>query len=95
VSTTGVHKSEKKGVCGQPAVEARVRAHDGSRGMVDGRWGALAEQGGAGSGFPPPPALPARTGRCCPCVGKSTSKQDGKKGGGSGGGGGGGETGLA
>jgi hypothetical protein len=42
-----VHKSEKKEVCGQPAVEARARARDGSR----SRWGALAEQGEAGSGF--------------------------------------------
>jgi hypothetical protein len=32
---------EKKEVCGQPAVEARARARDGSR----SRWGALAEQG--------------------------------------------------
>jgi hypothetical protein len=43
VSTTGVHKSEKKEVCGQPTVEARARARDGSR----SRWGALAEQGEA------------------------------------------------
>ena len=47
MSTTGVHKSEKKEVCGQPTVEARARARDGSR----SRWGALAEQGEAGSGF--------------------------------------------
>jgi hypothetical protein len=47
VSTTGVHKSEKKEVCGQPTVEARARTRDGSR----SRWGALAEQGEAGSGF--------------------------------------------
>jgi UDP-sugar transporter A1/2/3 len=46
VSTTGVHKSEKKEVCGQPTVEARARTRDGSR----SRWGALAEQGEAGSG---------------------------------------------
>jgi hypothetical protein len=45
-----VHKSEKKEVCGQPAVEARARARDGSR-SSSSRWGALAEQGGAGSGF--------------------------------------------
>jgi hypothetical protein len=31
VSTTGVHKSEKKEVCGQPTVEARARTRDGSR----------------------------------------------------------------
>jgi hypothetical protein len=47
VSTTGVHKSEKKEVCGQPTATARARARDGSR----SRWGALAEQGEAGSGF--------------------------------------------
>jgi hypothetical protein len=47
VSTTGVHKSEKKEVGGQPAVEARARARDGCR----SRWGALAEQGEAGSGL--------------------------------------------
>jgi hypothetical protein len=47
VSTIGVHKREKKEVCGQPAVEARARARDGSR----SRWGALAELGEAGSGF--------------------------------------------
>ena len=46
MSTTGVHKSEKKEVCGQPTVEARARARDGSR----SRWGALAEQGEAGLG---------------------------------------------
>jgi hypothetical protein len=34
-----VHKSEKKEVCGQPTVEARARARDGSL----SRWGALAE----------------------------------------------------
>jgi hypothetical protein len=43
-----VHKSEKKEVCGQPAVEARARAHDGSR-SID-RWGAPAEQGEADAG---------------------------------------------
>jgi hypothetical protein len=46
VSTTGVHKSEKKEVRGQPTVEVRARARDGSR----SRWGALAEQGEVGSG---------------------------------------------
>jgi hypothetical protein len=40
VSTTGVHKSEIKEVCGQPTVEARARAEQGE---------ALAEQGEAGS----------------------------------------------
>jgi hypothetical protein len=45
--TAGVHKSEKKEVCRQPTVEARARARDGSR----SRWGALAEQGEAGSGL--------------------------------------------
>jgi hypothetical protein len=61
VSTTGVHKSEKKEVCGQPTVGARARARDGSR----SRLGALAEQGEAGSGHGHrPPALPVRTGRC-------------------------------
>jgi hypothetical protein len=36
-----VHKSEKKEVCGQPAVEARARARDGSRGTSrwSARWG--------------------------------------------------------
>jgi hypothetical protein len=38
MSTTGVHKSEKKEVRGEPAVQARARARDGSR----SRWGALA-----------------------------------------------------
>ena len=46
MSTTGVHKSEKKEVCGQPTAEARARARDGSR----SRRGAPAEQGEAGSG---------------------------------------------
>jgi hypothetical protein len=45
VSTTGVHKSEKKEVCGQPAAEARARARDGSTGSRR----AQAEQGEAGS----------------------------------------------
>jgi hypothetical protein len=58
VITTGVHKSEKKEVCGQPAVEARARLRDGSR----SRWGALAEQGEAGSAGP--------------SVGKLTSNDD-------------------
>jgi hypothetical protein len=46
VSTTGVHKREKKGVCGQPAVETRAQTRDGS--CI--RWGALTEQGEAGGG---------------------------------------------
>jgi hypothetical protein len=41
-----VHKREKKDVSGQPAVEARAWAHDGSRST----WGELAEQGEAASG---------------------------------------------
>jgi hypothetical protein len=52
VSTTGVHKSEKKEVCGQPAVEARARVRDGSRSR-----GAPAEQGEAGSGHGRHPLL--------------------------------------
>ena len=44
---SGCCESEKKEVYGQPAVEARARARDGSR----SRWGALAEQGEAGSGL--------------------------------------------
>jgi hypothetical protein len=47
-------RSEKKEVCGQPTVEARARARDGSR----SRWGALAEQGEAGSGFGASAAAP-------------------------------------
>jgi hypothetical protein len=47
--------------------------------MADGsrsRWGALAEQGEAGSGHGRfPPALPVQIGRYCPCVGKLNSKQ--------------------
>jgi hypothetical protein len=65
-------QSEKKEVCGQPTVEARARARDGCR----SRWGALAEQGEAGSGLGrrPLPCL-VRIGRYCPCVGKLNSKQ--------------------
>jgi hypothetical protein len=51
-----VHKIEKKGVYGQPTVEARARARDGGS-RRHGGWGALAEQGEAGSGHgrrPPP-----------------------------------------
>jgi hypothetical protein len=44
VSTTGVHKSEKKGVCGQPVVEARARARGGSR----SRWGSTGKAGRSG-----------------------------------------------
>jgi hypothetical protein len=47
VSTTGVHKIEKKEVCRQPIAEARARARDGGS---RSRWGALAGQGEAGSG---------------------------------------------
>jgi hypothetical protein len=70
-----VHKSEKKEVCGQPTAETRARARDGSW----SRWGALAEQGEAGSGQrprpPPRPALPFWTGGYCPCTGESSSNQ--------------------
>jgi hypothetical protein len=44
-----VHKSEKKEFCGQPTVEARARARDGSVCSSRSRWGALAEQGEAGT----------------------------------------------
>jgi hypothetical protein len=49
--------------------------------VVGSRWGALAEQGEAGSGHGrrPPPALPVRIGRYCPCVGKLNSKQASKQ----------------
>jgi hypothetical protein len=80
VSTTGVHKSENKEVCGEPTAEARARARDGSR----SRWGALAEaeqgEGEAGSGLGRRP-LPCQCGAgaiapVC-CVGKLNSKQAG------------------
>jgi hypothetical protein len=48
----------KKEVCGQPTVGARARARDGSS---RSRWGALAEQGEAGSGFGSRP-LPCQCG---------------------------------
>jgi hypothetical protein len=71
VSTTGVHKSEKKEVCGQPTVEARAQARDGSR----RRWGALAEQGEAGSGHGRRP-LPCQ---CGPgAVAQPASKRHGR-----------------
>jgi hypothetical protein len=41
VSTTGVHKSEKKEVCGELTAEPGARVRDGSW----SRRGALAEQG--------------------------------------------------
>ena len=75
MSTTGVHKSEKKEVCGQPTVEARARARDGCR----SRWGALAEQGEAGSGLGRRP-LPCQCGPgdIAPVCVELNSKQAGR-----------------